>query len=172
MTGAPAYGGPPADVTLRPDERVFRAHVAAAPFQSGADRGRWRLVSVTWPAAVIAVAAAPRPGAPAEYAFRFDCTNYPVSPPTACLWEPVRDVPLAFGERPFGVGRVAMAFRTDWQGGAALYLPCDRLSIVGHDAWRALHPEMIWTPASDLTLYLRILHDLLRSRDYTGVRGA
>ena len=40
------------------DEQVFRAHLEAGPFQSGVDRGRWRLLSLQWPYALIAVQAA------------------------------------------------------------------------------------------------------------------
>jgi hypothetical protein len=67
----------------RPDERVFRAHIESGSFQSGVDRGRWRLVSITWPFVMITVSAAERPGAPQEYALRFDCSDYPSVAPTA-----------------------------------------------------------------------------------------
>jgi hypothetical protein len=53
-----------------------------------------------------------------------------------------------------------------------LYLPCDRLSIEGHDAWRTQYPAMNWISTSDITLYLGIVYELLNSSDYTGPRGA
>ena len=49
-----------ADSLVRVDEQVFRAHLEAGPFQSGLDRGRWRLLFLDWPFALIAVKAAER----------------------------------------------------------------------------------------------------------------
>jgi hypothetical protein len=154
-----------------PDERVFRAHVEAGPFQSGVDRGRWRLRSIAWPHAIIAVSAAERLGGPAWYVLRFECSNYPQSPPTAQPWDAERDTPLEHARWPGGRSRVPLAFNPNWRGGQCLYLPCDRLSIDGHDGWRSQHPSMIWSPAGDITQYLRIVYDLLNSSDYTGARG-
>lgn len=156
--------------TVPPDERVFRAHVESAAFQSGLDRGRWRPVRVEWPHALIAVAAAPRPGGPAEYVLRFDCRNYPQDAPTARLWDLERDCPLETGRWPGGTGRVSAVFRPEWQNGTCLYLPCDRVSAAGHHDWPAKHPSLTWSPDRDITLYLRAVHDLLHSRDYTGPR--
>jgi hypothetical protein len=155
----------------RPDECVFQEHVEGGAFQSGVARGRWRLVSITWPFAMIAVSAAERPDAPQEYVFRFDCSNYPSVAPTARFWDVEHDRPLPHHQRPWGTGRVALAFRTDWKGDQCLYLPYDREALPGHDAWRTQHPWMIWDASSDITLYLRVLYDLLHSRDYTGLRG-
>ncbi|MCG3146068.1 MAG: hypothetical protein HONDAALG_03900 [Gammaproteobacteria bacterium] len=157
---------------MNPDERVFCAHLEQGPFQSGVDRGRWRLVSVNWPYSVIAVKAAERTNAPPEYAFRFELGNYPAAAPTARPWNEDSDTPLERQRWPGGRGRLQYAFNPDWKGGSGLYLPCDRHAIEGHDPWRAQHPEMIWDPRGDITQYLRIIHDLLNSEDYTGVRGA
>ena len=154
------------------DEQVFRAHIAAGPFQSGFDRGRWRLLALDWPHALIAIQAAERVGGPAEYVLRFECTNYPQAPPTAQPWDLERGAPLPPDRWPSGTKRVSLAFNPGWKSGQCLYLPCDRLSIEGHDVWRSQHPSMIWSPASDITQYLRIVHDLLTSSDYSGTCGA
>lgn len=159
-------------VAMGPDERVFRAHIAAGPFQSGVDRGRWRLLEIAWPHALIAVSAAPRAGGPEAYELRFECSNYPQSPPTAAPWDVERRAPLEHRRWPGGRSRVPLAFNPSWKGGQCLYLPCDRLSIEGHDPWRVQHPSMIWSPDRDITQYLRVVHELLTSRDYTGPRGA
>lgn len=156
---------------MSPDERAFLAHLEMGPFQSGVDRGRWRLISIDWPLAIIAVSAAPRPDGPAEYAFRFECSDYPRSAPSAQPWDPERNAPLPAQRWPTGRGRVPAAFRTDWHEGQYLYLPCDRLSIVGHESWRNDHPSMIWSPSGDITQYLGIIHELLNSSDYTGPRS-
>ena len=154
------------------DEQVFRAHLEAGPFQSGVDRGRWRLLSLKWPFALVAIQADDRVGGPAEYALRFECTNYPQMAPTAQPWDAEQNSPLTPARWPNGKTRVPLAFNPGWKAGQCLYLPCDRLSIEGHDAWRTQHPSMIWTPTSDITQYLRIVHDLLNSSDYSGPRGA
>lgn len=158
--------------TLMPDERVFREHLEAGPFQSGVDRERWRLISVNWSYAVIAVSAAPRPDAPNEFCFRFELSNYPSLPPTAQPWNVETNAALEFSKWATGEGRVQLAFNPSWKNGICLYLPCDRQSIEGHDAWHYQHPEMIWSPAGDITQYLKIVYDLLNSKDYTGIRSA
>jgi len=161
---------PDTDVSL--DARVFHAHIQAGPFQNGIDRGRWRLISIDWPHAIIAVAAAPRDNAPDEYAFRFNLAGYPQTAPTAQPWDVARNAALQTAQWPSGQARVSLAFNPGWQGGGALYLPCDRISIQGHDAWRTQHPHMLWRPTGDITQYLEIVHDLLTSSDYSGIRGA
>lgn len=158
--------------TMSPAEMVFRAHLEQGPFQSGVDRGRWRLASVNWPYSVIAVRAAERASAPSEYGFRFELSNYPAAAPTAQPWNDNSNMPLEHHRWPGGRGRIQLAFNPGWKAGSCLYLPCDRYSIEGHDPWRAQHPEMIWNQKGDITQYLRIIHDLLNSEDYTGVRGA
>lgn len=155
-----------------PDERVFRAHLGNGAFQSGVDRGRWQPVSIDWPFALIAVSAAERQGAPGEFVFRFELSNYPAAAPTAQPWNAESGAALAHCDWPGGGGRIALAFNPEWKSGTCLYLPCDREAIEGHDHWRTLHPEMIWSPDADITQYLRIIHDLLHSKDYKGSRSS
>ncbi len=154
--------------TLTPDERVFREHLEAGPFQNGVDRGRWRLDSINWSHAVLAVSAATRPNAPEEFFFRFELSNYPAAPPTAQPWNVETNAALEINKWATGGGRVQLAFNPGWKGGSCLYLPCDRQSIEGHDAWIHQHPEMIWMTDGDITQYLRIIYDLINSKDYTG----
>jgi hypothetical protein len=155
---------------MSPDESVFREHIKGGTFQSGVDSGRWMLISIQWPYAVMAISAAPREGGPKEYELRFELTNYPQTP-TAQPWDSAKNAPLEFEKRPTGKSRVAMAFKTDWEGGRALYLPCDRVAIKGHDGWCNQHPSMIWSPKGNITQYLRIVSELLNSSDYTGPRS-
>lgn len=157
---------------MLPDEKVFHSHKEMGPFQSGVARGRWRLILIDWPFVVISISASPRPNAPEEYPLRFDLTNYPQSPPTARPWDIELNGPLADAKRPHGKSRVPKAFRTDWMEGTALYLPCDRTAIKGHEGWQNQHPEMIWNQNGDITQYLRIIHELLTSNDYTGTRSS
>ncbi len=153
---------------MSPDEQVFRMHIERGPFQSGVARQRWRLLSIDWPYVLIGISAAAREDAPSEYTFRFECSNYPQAAPTAQLWDTDRTAPLEHRRWPTGRSRVPLAFNPKWKNGQCLYLPCDRLSMEGHEPWRSQHPSMIWSPANDITLYLRIVYDLLNSNDYTG----
>lgn len=156
----------------RPDELTFRQHLVRGAFQDGLDRGRWRLVSVEWPVAIITVTPATREGGPDECFLRFDLTNYPASSPTAVPWNVETNTKLEFRSWPSGGQRVNAAFNPGWQSGVAIYIPCDRLAIAGHDQWPVLYPDMIWKPTSDITHYLRIVYELLNSKDYSGPRGS
>ncbi|MGI8546811.1 MAG: DUF7665 family protein [Gemmatimonadaceae bacterium] len=157
-------------VTSLPDERAFRLHVGGGAFLRGVVRGRWRLLSIAWPYALIAVRAADREHGPRELVLRFELSNYPNTTPTAAPWDAERNAPLDPARWPTGRSRVAAAFNPGWNS-QALYLPCDRRAIAGHDAWRTQHPAMIWSPSGDITQYLRIVHELLNSSDYTGPRS-
>ena len=153
---------------MRPDERTFRHHVAAGPFQAGRDRGDWRLESIDWPHAVIAVAAPARPGAPSEIALRFELTNYPQEAPTAQPWDIAANAPLPHALWPIGE-QTSQVFNPGWNNGAALYIPCDRQAIAGHDAWLTQHQPYLWRADRDITLYLRVVRDVLHRSGYTGV---
>jgi hypothetical protein len=147
-----------------PDERAFRADVSKAAFRLGELQGRWRLVGVTWPFALIGVFA--KDGL--EYTFRFNCAGYPQAPPTGGLWDVERNQTLAFAKWPRSSGgRVGSVFRPDWKNGTALYLPCDRESMAGHDNWRTEMPSKIWRPADGIVHYLELVHELLHCRDYS-----
>ena len=153
---------------MSPDERVFREHLKRAAFTRGVDERRWRLLRIAWPHVWIAVRAALRDGAPEEFVLRFELSNYPTAAPTATPWDEVTGAMLAAAGRPKG-NRVGMALKAEWEGGVALYIPCDRIAIVGHGAWVAQHPAWIWDSSKDITLYLRLVHEMLNDEDYTGV---
>ena len=157
---------------MTPDERALRADLDAGAFQLGAIAGRWRLESIKWPEVFIVVQAEPRTGAPNEYGFRFDCTNYPQEAPTARPWDIESNAPLAFPRWPAGTSRIPAIFKPDWKEGTCLYLPCDRTSAAGHDNWRTDYASLQWSQAKGIALYLNELHSLLTSSDYTGVRNA
>ena len=74
---------------------------------------------------------------------------------------------LSFDKWPQGGERLQLAFKPGWKSGDALYIPCDRESIVGHDCWFAQYPQLIWNPAKGISHYLEVVHELLQSRDYT-----
>lgn len=150
------------------DQQSLRAHLAGGLFHSGVARGRWRHVALDWPLVVIAVRAADE----VEYGLRFECSDYPRTPPTAQLWDLDARKPLATNRWPTGRDRIPLAFNPGWKNGACLYIPCDRLSIEGHAGWHHEHPSLIWNPSLGIVHYLRVVHDLLNSGDYGGCRAA
>jgi hypothetical protein len=155
---------------VTPDQRTFEKHVKGGPFRSGEERGYWRLISIDWPHAVIAVSAAPRAGSPDEYALRFELTNYPQDAPTAEPWDFDADAPLPVGRWPNCGGQV---FRPEWKPSPsqfALYIPCDRLAYQGHGQWATEHKADVWNPTRGITHYLRIVRRFLHQPGYTGVR--
>lgn len=160
------------DQDIRPDHHALLTHLEDAEFQLGVRDGHWRLLAIQWPHAYIAVSAAARTNAPDEYVFRFECTGYPRVAATACLWDMAANVLLPLPRWPAGRLRVPSVFRPDWKDGTCLYLPCDRLSIEGHDAWHRKHPSMCWSEDLGIVRYLHVLGGLLNSSDYTGVRSA
>lgn len=152
-----------------PDERAFRADVEAAAFLVGTADGRWRLITIVWPYAWIGVTA--KDGR--EFVLRFNAAGFPNAPPTATLWDLNCNVQLGASLWPRGQGgRLQAVFRTDWKAGSALYLPCDREAIAGHENWRTQMPAKIWRPSVGIVQYLELVHELLHSRDYTPPIGA
>jgi hypothetical protein len=146
-----------------PDERALRADLAKPAFRLGGVDGRWRLIGVLWPFVVVGVTA--KDGL--EFALRLNCSGFPQTPPTGGPWDAARDAVLAADRWPRSKGgRVGAVFNPGWKGGTALYLPCDRESIAGHDNWRKEMPSKIWRPADGIVQYLELVHELLNSRDY------
>ena len=146
------------DTPVGADERAFRNHVERPEFAISEARGRWRLLRVTWPTADIAVTA--RDGT--EWGFRFLLDGYPASLPTARPCDLATGAPLVPDRWPHGVGRFAAVFAPGWNQ-SALYLPCDRLALPGHDHWRTQLPHLLWQPVRGIVHYLEIIHELLSS---------
>ncbi|HZW06081.1 MAG TPA: hypothetical protein VFF65_03070, partial [Phycisphaerales bacterium] len=131
--------------------------------------GRWRHVGTVWPHAVIAVSAPERPSAPTEFGFRFELSGYRQALPTAQPWDLTANTPLPATKWPTGRSIVPSVFRPGWKGGQCLYIPCDRLSMEGHDQWRNQHPSRLWQPARGIVCYLEQIYELLNQSDYSGV---
>lgn len=146
------------DVLLSPDEVSLRADLASARFLSGVDRGRWRLLRLEWPHAFIVVVACDG----LEFVLRLNCKGFPIAPPTGTFWDMDANGRLSDTRWPRGGERLRHAFRLDWKNGVALYLPCDREALVGHDAWPNQYPQLIWKPAKGISHYLEVVHDILQ----------
>jgi hypothetical protein len=157
------------ELDISPAERVAREHLAGGRFEAGVDAGHWRIVDeLHWPNLVIAVRAAARANGPEEFALQFDLTDYPTRAPTAMPWDVEGRLKLSLERRPKG-HRVGMAFRMDWEGGKALYVPYDRVALESHPAWRTQYPRLVWDPTKKITFYLVKVHELINDEDYEGV---
>ena len=154
-----------------PDRTLLENDLAAPEYRCGEIEGKWRHLLTAWPYVLIAVLAAERPNAPAEYSFRFECTGYRQAPPTAQPWDLQVNAPLPPQLWPTGRVLVPAVFRPDWKGGQCLYLPCDRLAIEGHANWPQEYPNRLWQPQRGIICYLEQIYDLLNQSDYSGVRG-
>jgi hypothetical protein len=153
---------------MTPDERAFRADIEKGPFLLGAAGQKWRLEGIAWPKVFMSV----RAREDRWFSFRFDCANFPVALPTVGLWDLERNGQLAAEHWPqTRGGRVGAVFNYAWKGGTALYLPCDREAMPGHEGWMTTIPSLIWRPVEGIVQYLEIIHELLNCDDYKAPTG-
>lgn len=152
-----------------PDELLFIRHLNGGSFMAGVDRGDWGVVDPTgvstWPIVFLWISAASKNGCPDRYSFRFDLAGYPAKAPTAQPWDEKLGMPLPATQWPKGKGNVQCVFNPGWNA-SALYAPCDRRAMDGHDAWREVHPTLWWKPEFTIVKYVSFVHKLLHSEDY------
>jgi hypothetical protein len=150
---------------MSPDRAALERDLAAAPFQEGAARKRWRLVEIAWPHVLIGIVA--RDGR--EYILRLECCGYPAEPPTGGLWNTIAKGFLDQISWPKGDPVFSSVMRWDWRNGAAIYFPLDRVSRTGHPEWVSQHPHLVWSPQKGIVQYVAEVHRHLKSRGYHGV---
>lgn len=149
------------DGKLTTDHAHLAEHLEQAPFVMGEMNGRWRLRSIAWPFVFVSVRA--RGGR--EFTLRLQCDGYP-SAPTGAFWDLDNATWLPAAHWPHAGSRFGTALRSDWQGGTALYIPCDRNSIAGHEQWLQLHPAWAWDPKLGIVRYLDVVWTMLNGEDY------
>lgn len=149
------------DASVSPDHAVLLDHLERAPFVMGEMNGRWRLRGITWPFVFIDVRARDK----REFTLRLQCDGYP-GLPTGAFWDLVNSTWLPAQRWPRTGARFGTALRTDWQGGTALYIPCDRNSIAGHEQWLQLHPAWAWDQGVGIARYLEVVWTMLNGEDY------
>lgn len=159
-------------VVVTPDERAVRRHLAGGRFLAGVAAGRWRLISLEWPYATFAISAVPRESAagikaPSEYVIRLEVLGYPHSAPTGNLWDPATSA-LPTSGWPRG-DRADQIFRTNWEGGAAMYAAWDRVTLAHHADWPAKYPHSAWHAQRDITFILENVYEVLNADDYLGL---
>ncbi len=151
-----------------PDRLAVETDLRSVRFRLGSEAGRWRLIELAWPHALIAVAAAPHDAAPGEFVLRMELSGFPQSAPTACTWDLETGAVLAPALRPNGP-RAEQVF-SSLQNGQALYAPWDRVAIDGHAAdWAARWPRLMWHPGRDLAFFLKNVYDVLNGDGYVGI---
>lgn len=84
---------------------------------------------------------------------RFNLEGYPAKAPTGQPWDAENRGPLPNARWPRGSRHLNAIFNPNWNA-AALYMPCDRVAMEGHDAWKQTFPEWWWTPRHTITHYL------------------
>lgn len=149
------------DATLPPAHAALLQHLEEAPFLMGAMNGRWQLRSIAWPIVFFDVRA--RDGR--HYTLRLDCGGYPQAP-TGAFWDVAAATWLQAPRWPRAGARFGAALRSDWQGGTALYVPCDRASLPGHEQWLQLHPAWAWDAKVGISRYLNVVWTMLNGQDY------
>jgi hypothetical protein len=150
---------------MKPDESLFKAHLEEAPFLAGVDAGKWNLhggaKDIVWPHPIMWVAA-DKAIMPAGRVFlKFTVDGYSATAPTACPWDVEKNCRLENAAYPKVPGKFARVFRTDWNGGVALYAPCDRLAMPGHETWKQQFPFWWWEPHFTIVKYLTFVHRCL-----------
>lgn len=148
---------------MTPDEVMFRQHLTEVKYLSGVDDGRWGLYggleSIVWPSVILWVKAHPKVARDGRVYLKFTLDGYPERAPTAVPWDIEQNTRLPFDRWPIGPGSVSKIFRRgDWEGGRALYAPCDRVGISSHPDWRNAHGQWCWTPSKTITMYLEFVH--------------
>lgn len=141
---------------LSPDHAKLLAHLDQAPFALGEMNGHWHLRNISWPFVFIDI----RANDNRIFTLRLQCDGYP-NLPTGAFWDPTNNSWLPANLWPKAGGRFGTALRTDWQHGTALYIPCDRMSIAGHEPWRQLYPAWCWDPGIGIARYLEVVWTLL-----------
>lgn len=153
---------------MKPDESLFRVHLESAPFLAGCDSGKWGLHGTAdttvgaFP--VLWVRADKRVVPEGRVYLRFTIDNYPQLAPTACPWDINANTKLAIARWPKG-GPVSVVFNPAWNNNA-LYSPCDRVALAGHEAWKSLSPQWYWQPTFTVVKYLEFVHVCLNPADH------
>lgn len=151
------------------DKGMFKKHVSEASFQNGVDKGRWEILSnedfPEWPKVLVRIRARAKKDTPGSFTFRFDLSGYPSTAPTCCIWDEEKKAILEDSKWPKGPTYVSKVFNHGWRKDA-LYSPCDRIAMQGHDNWKTDHPDYYWQSSFSIKVYVQFIHDLLNSDDY------
>ena len=148
-------------MTADPSQTALRADLESAQFEDGAERGRWRFVSLDWPYLTLAISA----GDGNELGMRIQVNGYPTAPPAGIPWDLDVGCALPLARLPMG-GGAQQVFRSQWSisNSNTPYMATERRIIVpgGHEAWAQQHAEPGWNPNRTIAFYAQQLHAELR----------
>jgi len=155
---------------MKPDQSLFLSHLEGAPYKSGVDAGKWGLsgvpAEIIWPNPIFWIAADSSIVPNGKIYLRFTVDGYPTLAPSACPWDIETNTRLANHLYPRISGKFSLVFRTDWSGGNALYAPCDRGAMSGHEPWKQQYPYWWWLPHFTIVKYLAFVHLVLNPKRY------
>ncbi len=78
---------------------------------------------------------------------------------------------LDYARWPKGPGNVSSVFNPNWpqlNSATALYAPCDRAAMPGHEGWKEQFPCVWWQPEFTIVVYLEFIHSILNKKRYAG----
>jgi hypothetical protein len=153
---------------MKPNESILRAHLEGPAFAAGAEAGKWgslgALDTINLTVPVFWVRSDKRIVAAGRIHLKFNTENYPQVAPTACPWDVSSNSILAPSSWPRGP-QASTVFNPTWKSDA-LYAPCDRVAMQGHDAWKNLCPQWWWVPTFTIVRYLEFVYVCLNPADY------
>jgi len=156
---------------MKLDLKLFLSHVNDAPFLLGCEEGKWGIydknnIVSDWPNIVIWVKAPDKKDCLPKYYLRFNLSGYSNQAPTSCPWDVANNKKLEYSKWPKGRKFVSSIFKPTWKNGDALYCPCDRVAMQGHERWKNDHPDTWWKSNDTIVKYLNYIYGILNSGDY------
>jgi len=154
---------------MKPDQQLFACHLMEAPFLAGVDSGKWGLhgesAEIIWPTPIIWIEADKRFVPSGRIYLKVNMENYSAVGPTACPWDVGKNAGLENSLWPKGPGNISAVFNPGWKN-YALYAPCDRIAMEGHEAWKAQFPRWWWQSTFTFVTYLEFVHRCLNPNDH------
>lgn len=149
-----------------PSEKLFNDHIRTASFLLGLEDGYWDLLDdeSNWPHRFMWVKNSFSTDNDRRIYLFFDLENYPGQAPTSMPWDINYNKLLDYNNWPKGNDAITKAFTPNWSKGHdnALYIPCDRKAMAGHEQpWQQQYPNVWWTSDKTIVHYLRTVYNLL-----------
>lgn len=149
---------------------LFIEHVTDIEFQLHEVKGYWGIAVdpqfPQWPIVKMWVKAPQKIASSGRVYLCFDLSGYPAVAPTSIPWDIESNSRLSNDKWPKDSvpgSPISVAFNPNWLNGVALYLPCDRKAIMGHDPWRTQCPEWYWQATFKINKYLQCVYETLRT---------
>lgn len=136
-------------------EEALRRHLSEIPYTRGLVNKRWGPSCIDGSHVTL-----PLFIPHGKVGLRLDLTGYPDMAPQGVFWDLKTDSRLRDESWPL-LRSGNQAFRTDWEGGSALYIACDRTALNHHPEWAQDHPLTNWRPDIGVARYVIVVADLL-----------